>query len=175
MLCYCTDCQAFARHFGRTDMLDGHGGSDLYQVQPHQVVFLEGEENLAVLRLTGRGPLRWYAACCGTPMANTWTSPKVPFATLTAAQFNDRDSLGPIHAQTFRRDGLGYVEKEGTGIALVLFAFLRRVMSRRIERLRVITPRSSRTADEFSMTSIFDPSLRSSCNSAFLILPFSMN
>ena len=128
MLCYCTDCQAFARRFGRTDMLDGHGGSDLYQVQPHQVVFLEGEENLAVLRLTGRGPLRWYAACCGTPMANTWTSPKVPFATLTAAQFNDRDSLGPIHAQTFRRDGLGYVEKEGTGIALVLFAFLRRVI-----------------------------------------------
>ena len=129
VVCYCRDCQAFARHFGRTDMLDGRGGSDLYQVQPHQVTFLKGEENLAALRLSGKGPARWYAACCGTPMANTWTSPKVPFATMTAAQFSDRDILGPIHAQAFRRDGLGYVEKEGTGMGLVYLAFARRALT----------------------------------------------
>ncbi len=129
VLCYCKDCQAFARHFQRTDMLDSRGGSDLYQVQPHQVTFLKGEENLAALRLTNRGPARWYAACCGTPMANTWTSPKVPFATMIASQFERPDDLGPIHAQSFRRDALGYVEKEGSGMPLVYLAFFYRAIS----------------------------------------------
>lgn len=129
VVCYCEDCQAFARHFKRTDMLDGHGGSDLYQVGPHQVTFQRGEENLAALRLTDKGPARWYASCCGTPMANTWTSPKVPFATMTAAQFDHREDLGPIHAQAFRRHGLGYVEKEGGGMGRVYLAFARRALA----------------------------------------------
>ena len=128
VLCYCKDCQAFARHFGRTDMLDSYGGSDLYQVQPHQIAFLKGAENLAVLRLTDKGPLRWYAECCGTPMANTWTSPKVPYATLMANQFSDLDGLGRIQAQVNRRDAIGYVEKEGGGIALVLLTFAGRTL-----------------------------------------------
>jgi hypothetical protein len=61
-------------------------------------------------------------------MANTWTSPNLPFATLTAVQFDDRKSLGPIHAQTFRRDALGYAEKEGGGVWVLYLGFARRLL-----------------------------------------------
>ena len=132
VMCYCTHCQAFARHFGRTDMLDAHGGSDLYQVAPHQVRFLRGEENLAAIRLTDKGPMRWYAACCDTPMANTWPSPALPFVTMTAVRFDAPDALPRLHAQTFRRDGIGYVEREGGNVARVYFDFARRAIVSRL-------------------------------------------
>jgi len=108
-------------------MLDSRGGSDLYQVSPHQVSVRAGSETLAAIRLTAKGPLRWYAACCGTPMATTWTGPKLPFATLTVSRFDHPDDLGPIQAQAFRRQALGYVEKEGAGMPLVYLGFARRL------------------------------------------------
>ena len=128
VVCYCEDCQAFARHFGKTDMLDGRGGSDLYQVLPHQVRFRKGAEHLAAIRLSDKGPARWYAACCDTPMANTWTSPKLPFATMTAVQFDHPETLGPIQAQAFRKQAIGYAEKEGSGMGAVYLSFARRLL-----------------------------------------------
>ena len=108
-------------------MLDARGGSDLYQVMPHQVTVLDGGDNFAAIRITDKGPARWYATCCNTPMANTWTSPKVPFATMTAVQFDDRESLGAIQTQAFRRHALGYAEKEGGGVWALYLSFARRL------------------------------------------------
>lgn len=71
LVCYCDDCQAFARALHRPDALDAHGGTDISQVRPATVQITAGQEHLAVLRLTGNGMYRWYAACCSTPIANT--------------------------------------------------------------------------------------------------------
>ncbi len=79
-VCYCADCQAFARFLKREhDILDAAGGTSIIQTIPKHVTFLEGTENLACIRLTETGLLRWYAACCNTPIGNTPPNFKFPF------------------------------------------------------------------------------------------------
>lgn len=82
VVCYCHDCRAFARHLGRPDLLDAHGGSDIFQVAPSQVSVDEGLEQLACMRLSSGGMFRWYARCCQTPLGNT-VSGRVPFVGLS--------------------------------------------------------------------------------------------
>lgn len=81
--CYCRSCQAFAGYVGRADeVLDGLGGTEVIQTSPSKVVITEGADQLACLRLTQKGLLRWYAACCRTPVGNTLATPKVAFVGL---------------------------------------------------------------------------------------------
>lgn len=80
VVCYCDDCQAYARFLGRDDILDRRGGTDIWQTRPALVRITQGEEELACLRLSERGMIRWYARCCRTPIANTMTSARAPFA-----------------------------------------------------------------------------------------------
>ena len=77
-VCYCNDCQAFARFLGTDGILDAHGGSDIYQVAPASLELLTGTKNLACVRLSDRGMHRWFASCCRTPIGNT-ASAKIPF------------------------------------------------------------------------------------------------
>src|ERR1700761_995518 len=78
VLCYCDDCQAYAHHLGRADLLDGKGGSDIVQMAPAAISFTKGKDRIAGLRLTEKGLYRWYATCCNTPVGNTM-SPALPF------------------------------------------------------------------------------------------------
>jgi len=69
-VCYCKDCQAFARFLGHADsVLDAQGGSGIVATQPREVVFARGTEKIACMSLSERGMLRWYASCCNTPIA----------------------------------------------------------------------------------------------------------
>jgi hypothetical protein len=86
VVCYCDDCQAYAHHLKRADLLDAHGGSDIVQVAPGVLSFDRGEDRLVGLRLTPRGLFRWYARCCNTPMGNT-LRPTIPFVGIAAAAF----------------------------------------------------------------------------------------
>lgn len=71
-VCYCRDCQAYARALGRTkDVLDDAGGTEIIAVAPSHVVFERGLDSLACVSLTAKGLLRWYAQCCATPVGNT--------------------------------------------------------------------------------------------------------
>jgi hypothetical protein len=70
-VCYCKDCQAFARFLERPDVLDSAGGTDIFQMPPGRVKLTMGTDALRCLRLSDRGVLRWYADCCRTPIANT--------------------------------------------------------------------------------------------------------
>ena len=54
--CYCLSCRAFPKVLGR--------------------------EQLAVLRLTPNGTMRWYARCCGTPIGNNVMNYRVSFVGL---------------------------------------------------------------------------------------------
>jgi hypothetical protein len=79
VVCYCDDCQTFARALGRPELMDAHGGSDIVQVHPVQLRITAGAEHIRLLRLSPKGLLRFHTVCCNTPIGNTLTNPKTPF------------------------------------------------------------------------------------------------
>lgn len=114
-VCYCHDCQAFAYYLERQDdVLDEHGGTAVVQTTPNRLQVTTGAQHLACVRLTERGTLRWYAACCRTPIGNTTASPKFPFVGLIHSCLNFAAlpatvdaALGPVRARAFRRYATG--------------------------------------------------------------------
>ena len=76
-VCYCDDCQIYALHLGRPDVLDDRGGTDACILAPAQVTLSEGAEQVRGLRLSPKGLYRWYAGCCNTPLGNTM-GPRLP-------------------------------------------------------------------------------------------------
>lgn len=78
--CACKGCQSYAHYLGRAhDMLDSEGYSNIFQINPADFEIHEGLEHLACVRITPKGPLRWHAACCKTPLGNTFPKGGVPF------------------------------------------------------------------------------------------------
>ncbi|PCC75393.1 hypothetical protein SAMN02745121_03880 [Nannocystis exedens] len=111
-VCYCRDCQAFARWLGGEGLLDAAGGSEIFQTAPAQITLQTGQEQLRCVRLSAEGLHRWYVDCCRTPVANTMGDPRVPFAGLLvpfiAADAPARErALGPVKARLFGRDATG--------------------------------------------------------------------
>lgn len=98
LMCHCRDCRAAARHLGHSDT--AQNGVDLFQTSPDTIHLESGTDQLAILRLSPKGPLRWYAACCGTPMFNTLSRPGLAFATVLLANADDPKLFGPIIAQS---------------------------------------------------------------------------
>ena len=123
LVCYCESCRAFVETFGKSDRLDEAGGSDLLQVTPEQVSISKGAEHLRYLRLTEKGPLRWYASCCGTPMANTLGSRMVAFASFQTHDLQPQDKLPEIVARVNLKGALQRV-KEPLGSARPLITSL---------------------------------------------------
>jgi hypothetical protein len=65
-VCYCKDCQAFARFLERSDdaVLNELGGTEIVAMLPRYVHFTQGLEALVCMSLSERGLLRWYSSCC---------------------------------------------------------------------------------------------------------------
>ncbi len=121
-MCYCVDCQAFARHlsaFGKTT--DASGGTEVYQIDPSHVQLLAGQHHLALLRLSPKGLFRWYASCCNTPLFNTMASPKIPFVGVIAANMEAPDgALGPLNFRYKVDQATGPVEgSQGSMLAFI--------------------------------------------------------
>jgi hypothetical protein len=91
-VCYCRDCQAFARFLERADVLDPAGGTDIFQMPPARVKLTDGVDALRCIRLSDK-VLRWYTDCCRTPIGNTATSPRFPILALIHS-FRDHEALG---------------------------------------------------------------------------------
>jgi hypothetical protein len=82
-ICYCDDCQAFAHFLRRAEeILDSHGGTDIFQMSPARLEITGGRERLACMRLTPKGLMRWYTDCCRTPIGNTAPTHQLPFVGL---------------------------------------------------------------------------------------------
>lgn len=78
--CYCSDCRAFGRYFGPdSNVLDAQGGTEIVQVAQHRVRIAQGLDQLAAIRLSRNGLVRWYARCCRTPIGNTMRNPRWSF------------------------------------------------------------------------------------------------
>ncbi len=71
LMCYCDDCQNYLEKLGRTDLLDGYGGTEVIPVYPSEIKFLQGQEHLRCNRFGKRGLSRWSTTCCNSPIVNT--------------------------------------------------------------------------------------------------------
>lgn len=109
-VCYCKDCQAFAKFLDRPDVLDAAGGTDIFQMPARRVVLTAGTDAVRCITLSGK-VLRWYAECCRTPIANTAATARFPIVALIHVvmdhEAGDRsrdEALGPplcrIHEQS---------------------------------------------------------------------------
>ena len=138
-VCYCKDCQAFARFLKREDdILDEIGGTSIVQTIPKHVTFLEGTENLACIRLTENGPLRWYAACCNTPIGNTSPNFKLPFIGLIhnclSAEQDSLDAIfGSVRMYVNTQSAIGEQKPKSTGFLAGTLRMMGMVFRSRID------------------------------------------
>jgi hypothetical protein len=133
IICYCGDCQAYARHLDRAELLGPRGGSDIVQLPAGHLRITAGHEHIAGLKLTTKSTIRWYARCCRSPIANL-SSAQAPALGVLAASFlvspsqlDDRlgAPIGHIHGQDAAPGG----PPLGQGIGFrVLFSAGRKVL-----------------------------------------------
>ena len=119
-VCYCDDCQAFARHLHAHRTLDKQAGTEVIQVPPSNLQFTHGADKLACLRLTDRGMLRWYAACCNTPIGNTPAKQGMSFVGLIHTCLGDATareaSFGPVTMVVGVKTAIGEDKPEQKGL-----------------------------------------------------------
>lgn len=131
VVCYCSDCRAFAFFLKREDdLLDRAGGTDIYQTSPSRLEITEGMERIAGVVVAPNGMHRYYAACCRTPLANTIRSAPLPFAGTFVANYNAAQreaALGPPAAAVFVKDALSEpAGTKGTPLPLLILGLMRR-------------------------------------------------
>jgi hypothetical protein len=115
LVCYCDDCQTFARWLEVPGVLDSFGGTEVFQMAPARLKITAGTESLACVRLSPKGLFRFYAGCCRTPVANM-AGPRIPFVGI-AHPFMDFEadgrprevSLGPVEGRVQGRFAIGGV------------------------------------------------------------------
>jgi uncharacterized protein DUF6151 len=113
LVCYCRDCQAFAHFLGKaSETLDAQGGTDVIQTLPARLTFTAGQEELACVRLSEKGLVRWYAKCCNTPIGNTLADYRISFIGLvhTCLQTPGKSldsSFGPVRMRAFAKGAKG--------------------------------------------------------------------
>jgi hypothetical protein len=109
-VCYCQDCQAFARFLERPDVLDTAGGTDIFQMPPGRVKLTAGTDAVRCLHFSSK-IFRWYADCCRTPIGNT-AGPHFPVVGLIHS-FMDADGhsrdevLGAPLCRIYERSAVG--------------------------------------------------------------------
>lgn len=115
VICYCRDCQTFARLLDAADaVLDAQGGTDIYQLPPARLQIHQGHEHIRCLRLSEKGLYRWYAGCCNTPIANT-LAPRIPLVGLLHSFISDPKAdlkTGPVRARVNLGSATGQVPRE---------------------------------------------------------------
>ncbi len=97
--CFCHDCRAAQLYFGQPD--PAPGPVDILQTLPEDIVFENGQANLAVMQLSPNGMLRWYAKCCNAPLATTPKTARFPFVGFIASRLSDTAALGPVTTRGF--------------------------------------------------------------------------
>ncbi len=131
VVCYCDDCQTWAWHLGRADLLDEHGGTDIVQCAPAQVTITAGADRLACYRLSPKGLLRWATTCCNTPFGNMLEGAGMPFVGLPAAVFAEDGGAPPepLHGRVQGRFAVGTPpdgtpDRMGAGLMARTLAFM---------------------------------------------------
>lgn len=130
VICYCNSCRCFAKFCGAADILDRNGGTEIIQVAASRVHFTRGMEQLAAIRLTESGMIRWYTNCCKTPIGNTLANSKFDFVGLIHSCLNQQalePSFGHYVAHVNVAEALGEPKPTSRGaikIFLKIFAMI---------------------------------------------------
>ena len=113
LVCYCKDCQAFARFLERPDVLDAAGGTDIFQMPTGRVKLTAGTDAVRCLRFSSK-VFRWYTDCCRTPIGNTAAGPRFPvvglihsFMSHGANGHSGDEVLGLPRCRIFERSAVG--------------------------------------------------------------------
>ena len=137
-VCYCSDCQAFARFLGQEgETLDAQGGSDIVQTLPKNVTFTQGMDALACMRLTQKGMIRWYAGCCKTPIGNTLENHKISFIGLLHNCLESpghplANSFGPVRAYVNPQGALGVPKPKTSGRGAIIRWLVKTILKARL-------------------------------------------
>jgi hypothetical protein len=100
VVCHCTDCRDFVRLCGKADrMLDPLGGLALFNFRGSRLQIVQGRERMASLHMTDKPVLRWFAACCGTPLFNSFANNRVPFLDICIPAIRSPAPLGGLRAR----------------------------------------------------------------------------
>lgn len=117
--CLCCDCQDFASHLNnKENILDEHGGSELFQTYPAFIEITDGKNNIAAIQLREKSLYMWHTTCCNMPIANTMTSSKMPFigVSVKLMRFDSEQEklkiLGPVTMKAFGKYSLGEKPKD---------------------------------------------------------------
>jgi hypothetical protein len=117
--CLCCDCQKFASHLNnKENILDEHGGSELFQTYPKFMKITEGLDKISSIQLKEKGIYRWHTTCCNMPLANTMSSAKIPFVGVSVKLMkfgNEQEKLevlGPVTMKAFGRYSIGEMPKD---------------------------------------------------------------
>lgn len=107
VVCYCLDCQQFAKTLHKTHKtLDAYGGSDIYQTHWKDIKITQGADQLRCLKVKPKGIIRWYTACCETPIGNT-IGVKVPFIGVISSFMGNgtqrEEILGPVRGYFYKK------------------------------------------------------------------------
>ena len=137
-VCYCKDCQAFARFLGDTgDILDDMGGTDVVATLPRYVTFTTGREALACMSLTPSGLLRWYASCCNTPIGNTPRNFKFSYVGLVHTCLEDPSnslerSFGPVRMRVNTKSAKGKPQATPISTLGAILRFMKMLIGARV-------------------------------------------
>lgn len=124
-ICYCRDCQAFARFLERMGVLDAVGGTDIFQMPTGRVKLSAGADAVRCLRFSDK-VFRWYTDCCHTPIGNT-AGPRFPVVGIiycfmspgTIGRFRD-EVLGPPLCRVYVRSATGPLPRNALAPATFL-------------------------------------------------------
>mgnify|MGYP006287799987 CR=1 FL=1 len=134
--CFCADCRANELYHGMPD--PAPGPVDLFHMAPDGIRIEAGAAHLAAIRLSPKGMLRWYAGCCGTPIANTFAGPALPFVGLRTAVLERPERLGPLRGHGFVPHPDGRTRHAGS--IAVVGGLLRRALVARLTGRWRFTP-----------------------------------
>jgi hypothetical protein len=126
-VCYCRDCQAFARFLGDPErILNERAGTDVVATSPRFLRITRGQDQIRCMSLSETGLLRWYTACCRTPIGNTPRDPRLSYVGLVHSclagspveldqafgparvAVNTASASGPVHATTWAMLGAAF-------------------------------------------------------------------
>jgi hypothetical protein len=137
-VCYCKDCQAYARFLRREDeVLNEQGGTEIIAARPRALRFSAGQDRIACMSLSEKGPLRWYASCCRTPIGNTARGRKIAYLGLTRSCLEASDAavteaLGPVKIALNTKSARGKVRSTPFATFLGVLTIMRNVLGARL-------------------------------------------
>jgi Family of unknown function (DUF6151) len=136
-VCYCKDCQAFARFLEHDAVLNELGGTEIVAILPRHVHFTQGLDALVCMSLSDRGLLRWYASCCNTPIGNTPRDFKISYVGLIHSCLAERapslqDSFGPVRMVLQTKSAKGPVKSAPMSTLVAMLKIMKSVIATRV-------------------------------------------